>query len=146
MRMALLSLAHPGYPEMTSTSLFLCSSFTNKPNGIYKYLYLLFACLHDDIGTNFFLLLSEECFAFRKIQPTETKRKRKKQQKERAAIDDDVLEDLVLSSDEDEPPSGSPSAGKNDNVDRQLPSKQKRKQKFKSKKLKKNKSPAEGKK
>lgn len=130
---------------MTSTSLFLCSSFTNKPNCIYKYLYLSLACLHDDIGTIFFLLLSEECFAFRKEKLTETKRKRKKQQKEKAAIDDDVVEDLVLSSDEDEPSSGSPSAGKNDNVDHQLPSKQKRKQKFKSKKLKKNKSPAVGK-
>ncbi|XP_061343100.1 nucleolar complex-associated protein 2 [Gastrolobium bilobum] len=66
--------------------------------------------------------------------PTETKRKKRKQQKDRA-IDDDVVEDLVLSSDEDWPSSGSPSAGKDDNVDH-LPPKQKRKQKHKTKRLK----------
>lgn len=66
-------------------------------------------------------------------QPTETKRKRKKQQKEKA-IDDDVVEDLVLSSDEDFPSSHSPSE-KNDKIDH-LPPKQKRKQKHRTKKLK----------
>ncbi|XP_020209987.1 nucleolar complex protein 2 homolog [Cajanus cajan] len=66
-------------------------------------------------------------------QPTETKRKRKKQQKEKA-IDDDVVEDLVLSSDEDFPSSHSPSE-KNDNIDH-LPPKQKRKQKHRTKRLK----------
>ncbi|XP_004497388.1 nucleolar complex-associated protein 2 isoform X2 [Cicer arietinum] len=79
-------------------------------------------------------------------QPTETKGKRKKQQKERTAVDDDVVEDLVLSSDEDEPSSSGPSAGKNDNVDRHLPSKQNRKPKHKTKRLKRNKSHSEGKK
>ncbi|KAL9316922.1 hypothetical protein ACSQ67_013439 [Phaseolus vulgaris] len=70
-------------------------------------------------------------------QPEETKKKRKKQQKEKA-IDDDVVEDLVLSSDEDMPSSHSPSAGKNDDADH-LPSKGKRKQKkHKTKRLKKN--------
>ncbi|XP_027365417.1 nucleolar complex protein 2 homolog isoform X2 [Abrus precatorius] len=67
--------------------------------------------------------------------PTETKGKRKKKQKERV-IDDDVVEDLVLSSDEDLPSSESPSAGKNYEVD-DLPPKQKRKQKHRPKRLKK---------
>lgn len=66
-------------------------------------------------------------------QPTETKRKRKKQQKEKT-IDDDVVEDLVLSSDEDFPSSHSPSE-KNDKIDH-LPPKQKRKQKHRTKRLK----------
>ncbi|CAJ1977783.1 unnamed protein product [Sphenostylis stenocarpa] len=70
-------------------------------------------------------------------QPKETKRKRKKQQKEKA-IDDDVVEDLVLSSDEDMPSSYSPSAEKPDDADH-VPSKRKHKQKkHKSKRLKKN--------
>ena len=77
------------------------------------------------------------CFAFRiKQQPEETKRKRKKQQKEKA-IDDDVVEELVLSSDEDMPSSHTPSAGKNVDADH-LPSKRKPKQKHRTKRLKKN--------
>ncbi|GAU20642.1 hypothetical protein TSUD_230560 [Trifolium subterraneum] len=73
-------------------------------------------------------------------QPTETKGKRKKHQKERKAIDEDVVEDLVLSSDEDEdlPSSGSPSAGKNADVDQHLSPKQNKK--HKTKRPKRNKS------
>ncbi|GAU14818.1 hypothetical protein TSUD_50300 [Trifolium subterraneum] len=75
-------------------------------------------------------------------EPTETKGKRKKHQKERKAIDEDVVEDLVLSSDEDEdlPSSDSPSAGKNADVDQHLSPKQNRKPKHKTKRPKKNKS------
>ncbi|KAI5401454.1 nucleolar complex-associated protein 2 [Lathyrus oleraceus] len=73
-----------------------------------------------------------------KQEPTETKRKRKKHQKERTAVDDDIVEDLVLSSDEDLPSSDSPSAGKNADVDNGLPKKQNRKPKHKTKRLKRN--------
>ncbi|CAK8574066.1 unnamed protein product [Lathyrus sativus] len=73
-----------------------------------------------------------------KQEPTETKGKRKKRQKERKAVDDDVVEDLVLSSDEDLPSSDSPSAGKNANVDNHLSPKQNRKPKHKTKRLKRN--------
>lgn len=110
----------------------------DKPSCINKYTYHSCTCIHNDINTF--------VFAFRIKQPTETKGKRKKQQKERTAVDDDVVEDLVLSSDEDEPSSSGPSAGKNDNVDRHLPSKQNRKPKHKTKRLKRNKSHSEGKK
>jgi nucleolar complex protein 2 len=86
--------------------------------------------------------LSEECFAFRikQQQPTETKGKRKKHRKEREAIDEDIVEDLVLSSDEDLPSSDSPSAGKNADVDQHLSPKQNRKPKHKTKRIKRNKS------
>jgi nucleolar complex protein 2 len=84
---------------------------------------------------------SEECFAFRiKQQPTETKGKRKKHQKERKAVDEDIVEDLVLSSDEDLPSSDSPSTGKNADVDQHLSPKQNRKPKHKTKRIKRNKS------
>lgn len=77
-----------------------------------------------------------------KQQPTEPKGKRKKHKKEKTAIDDDVVEDLVLSSDEDEdlPSSDSPSAGKNADIDHHSSPKQNRKTKHKTKRLKRNKS------
>ncbi|XP_019441613.1 PREDICTED: nucleolar complex protein 2 homolog [Lupinus angustifolius] len=68
-------------------------------------------------------------------EPKEKKRKKRKQQK--GAIDDDVVEDLVLSSEDDEPSSESPPAREKDNdTGKRAPPKQKRKQKHKAKRLK----------
>ncbi|KAF7837124.1 nucleolar complex protein 2-like protein [Senna tora] len=55
--------------------------------------------------------------------PTETKKKRRKQQKG-IETDEDVVEDLVLSSDEDDSPSDSLPVDENDNAD-PIPTKQK---------------------
>lgn len=127
MRWAQLSLVRPGYPEMSPSMalFFLVFSFRDKLSFTPK--------------KHVHIYLSERWFAFRiKEDPTETKGKRKKKQKERA-IDDDVVEDLVLSSDDDLPSSNSHSAGKNDAIDHLPPKqnkKQKRKQKHKTKRLK----------
>lgn len=118
----------PGNDKYCSFSLFI---FHWQPHlGILKHIRSTQISLY---------FLSDECFAFRiKQEPTETKRKRKKHQKERTAVDDDIVEDLVLSSDEDLPSSDSPSAGKNADVDNGLPKKQNRKPKHKTKRLKRN--------
>lgn len=56
-RMALLSLTHPGCPEITlSMPLFLCSSFTDKLSCIHNYMHHSCTPPHIDIGTNFFIL------------------------------------------------------------------------------------------
>ncbi|PNX83752.1 nucleolar complex protein 2 [Trifolium pratense] len=99
----------PGNDKYHSSSLFI---FTDKASCIHKHTI--------------------------KQQPTETKGKRKKHRKEREAIDEDIVEDLVLSSDEDLPSSDSPSAGKTADVDQHLSPKQNRKPKHKTKRLKRN--------
>ena len=127
MKRVLPSLVHHGYPEMNLSMIFL-SFFSFSVNQV-AHCFSIVSCMF--IGVSFFVVL------LRTKQPEETKGKRKKQQKEKA-IDDDVVEDLVLSSDEDMPSSHSPSAGKNDDADH-LPSKGKRKQKnHRTKRLKKN--------